>query len=112
MDDLSLSLPFEPYRSATDIPNYGDLTSGEIGANLALGKFYSDFEDRIGLVENYSDLEYQQVAISVGGTYNFTERLYASANLTYSDFDSDEDYVYGDESGSSYYGYLGVGYRF
>ena len=70
------------------------------------------WEDRLPLVENYSDLEYTQIDLTVGGVYDFTERLYTSASLTYSDFDSDEEYVYGDESGSSYYGYVGVGYRF
>ncbi len=77
-----------------------------------LAGFYSDFEGRIGRVENYSDLEYTQIDLSVGGTYNFSDRLYATASATYSDFDSDEEYVYGDESGSVYYGTLGVGYRF
>jgi hypothetical protein len=70
------------------------------------------WENRIGLVENYSDLEYTQIDLTVAGQYDFTERLYTSASLTYSDFDSDEEYVYGDESGSSYHGYVGVGYRF
>ena len=70
------------------------------------------WENRIGQVETYSDLKYTQIDLTVGGTYNFSDRLYTSASLTYSDFDSDEEYVYGDESGSSYYGYAGVGYRF
>jgi hypothetical protein len=70
------------------------------------------WENRIDRVETYSDLEYTRIDLSIGGIYNFTERLYTTANLTYSDFDSDEEYVYGDESGSSYYGHVGVGYRF
>ncbi len=70
------------------------------------------WENRIGLVETYSDLEYSQLDLTVGGTYNFSERLYTTASLTFSDFDSDEEYVFGDESGDSYYGYVGVGYRF
>ncbi len=94
MSGISLTEPFAP-------------TPG-----LPLDIFYSDFEGRIGLVENYSDLEYTQINISLGGTYDFTERLYVTAMTTYSDFDSDEEYVYGDESGSVYYGSLGVGYRF
>ena len=60
------------------------------------------WENRIGLVEDYSELEYTRIDLTI----------YTSASLTYSDFDADEDYVYGDESGSSYYGYAGVGYRF
>ena len=70
------------------------------------------WENRIGRVKNYSDLEYSQIDLTVSSQYDFTERLYTSASLTYSDFDSDEEYVYGDESGSSYHGYVGLGYRF
>ena len=92
MESISLNEPFTP--------------TGVLEA------FYSDFEGRIGLVENYSDLEYTQIDISVGGSYDFTDRLYATASATYSDFDSDEEYVYGDESGSAYYGNVGIGYRF
>jgi predicted porin len=92
MESISLTEPFTP--------------TGVLEA------FYSDFEDRIGLVENYSDLEYTQIDVSIGGSYDFTDRLYATASATYSDFDSDEEYVYGDESGSAYYGNVGIGYRF
>ena len=63
-------------------------------------------------IDDYSDLSYQQYELTVGGTYNFTESLYTSASVTYSDFNTDEMYVYGDEDGSAYYGYFGVGYRF
>ena len=94
MESISLTEPFTP-------------TPG-----TPLAGFYSDFEGRIGLVENYSDLEYTQIDLSIGGSYDFTERLYATASATYSDFDSDEEYVYGDESGSAYYGNVGIGYRF
>ena len=93
MDSISLTQPF----TASGGP---------------LAAFYSDFEDRIGLVENYSDLEYTQIDINIGGSYDFTDRLYATASATYSDFDSDEEYVYGDESGTAYYGNVGIGYRF
>jgi long-subunit fatty acid transport protein len=65
MESISLTEPFTP--------------TGVLEA------FYSDFEDRIGLVENYSDLEYTQIDISIGGSYDFTDRLYATASATYSD---------------------------
>ena len=81
-------------------------------AGTPLAGFYSAFEPRIGSAVNYSDLEYTRIDLSVGGTYNFSDRLYTTASLTYSDFSDDEEYVYGDESGSSYYGYAAVGYRF
>ncbi len=77
-----------------------------------LAGFYNAFEPRIGSVVSYSDLEYTQLDLTVAGTYNFTDRLYTTASLTFSDFEADEEYVYGDESGDAYYGYLGLGYRF
>lgn len=64
------------------------------------------------LIDEYSDLSYEQFQVTVGGTYNFTPSCYTSASLTYDKFISDETYVYGDEDGEAYYGYLGFGYRF
>lgn len=106
MHSISLVAPFAPaggplagfYNPTADSPSTVGTDSG--------------WENRIDRVEDYSELEYTRIDLTIGGTYNFTDRLYTSANLTYSDFDADEDYVYGDESGSSYYGYAGVGYRF
>ena len=63
-------------------------------------------------IDSYSDLSYEQIQLTVGGTYNFTPSCYTTASLTYDKFISDEDYVYGDEDGEAYYGYLGFGYRF
>ena len=64
------------------------------------------------LIDEYSDLSYEQFQVTVGGTYNFTPSCYTSASFTYDKFISDETYVYGDEDGEAYYGYLGFGYRF
>ena len=63
-------------------------------------------------IDTYSDLSYEQYQFSVGGTYNFTPTCYTTASVTYDVFDSGEEYVYGDEDGEAYYGYLGFGYRF
>ncbi len=63
-------------------------------------------------IDTYSDLSYEEYQFTVGGTYNFTPTCYTTAQLTYDVFESDEQYVYGDEDGSAYYGYLGFGYRF
>lgn len=63
-------------------------------------------------IDSYSDLAYEQFQVTVGGTYNFTPSCYTTASLTYDKFISDEMYVYGDEDGTAYYGYLGFGYRF
>jgi hypothetical protein len=64
------------------------------------------------LIDSYSDLSYEQYQITVGGTYNFTPSCYTTASVTYDVFKSDEEYVYGDEDGKAYSGYLAVGSRF
>ena len=105
MDSISLTAPFDPAGGPLAAFYNPDTATPQVVGS-------EGWENRIGLVEDYSELEYTRIDLTIGGTYNFTDRLYTSANLTYSDFDADEDYVYGDESGSSYYGYAGVGYRF
>lgn len=50
--------------------------------------------------------------MTVGGIYSFTDRLYTNLSLTYDAFDSRETYVYGDEDGTAYYGYAGLGWTF
>ena len=71
-----------------------------------------DTSEQNNLIDTYSDLSYEQYQISLGGTYNFTPTCYTTASVTYDAFSSDEEYVYGDEDGTAYYGYLGFGYRF
>ncbi len=63
-------------------------------------------------IDSYSDLSYEQYQLTVGGTYQLTDALYTTASFTYDIFESDEEYVYGDEDGKAYYSYVGVGYRF
>ena len=63
-------------------------------------------------VENYSDLDYEQMNLLVGGTYAFTPAFYMTAEAEYAEFTDNEVYVYGDQSGEYYRGNLGVGYRF
>ena len=72
---------------------------------------YDDYQNN-NKIAGYSDLSYEQYQITVGGTYDFTERMYASASMTYDKFASGDTYVYGDEDGDAYYSYLGFGYRF
>ena len=71
-----------------------------------------DTWDQNNNIDSYSDLSYEQYQLTVGGTYNFTPTCYTTASVTYDVFDSDEEFVYGDEDGQAYYGYLGFGYRF
>ena len=71
-----------------------------------------DTAEQNNLIDGYSDLSYEQYEITVGGTYQFSDALYATASLTYDIFESDEEYVYGDEDGKAYYSYFGVGYNF
>ena len=63
-------------------------------------------------IDEYSDLSYEQYQITMGGTYNFTEAFFTKASFTYDIFESDEEFVYGDEDGTAYYGYVGIGFTF
>jgi hypothetical protein len=105
MSSINHVAPFDATGTLAAFYNADSDSSKTVGTD-------EGWENRVGRVENYSDLEYTQIDLTVSGQYDFTERLYTSASLTYSDFDSDEEYVYGDESGSSYHGYAGIGYRF
>jgi len=71
-----------------------------------------DTEVQNNLIDTYSDLSYEQYEFTAGGTYNFSEAFYTSASFTYDIFDMQEEYVYGDEDGTAYYGYVGFGYNF
>lgn len=71
-----------------------------------------DTETQNNLMDEYSDLSYEQYQITMGGTYNFTEAFYTKASFTYDIFDMQEEFVYGDEDGTAYYGYVGVGWNF
>ena len=104
MDSISLTAPFEPAA--------GSPLAGFYGPDSAPKASAGGWEARVPLVKEYSDLAYQQLDLTLGGTYSFTDSLYTTAMVTYSDFSSDEAYVYGDEDGSLYSGYLGLGYRF
>ena len=71
-----------------------------------------DTWDQNNNIDEYSDLSYEQYQISLGGTYNFTDTFYANVSGTYDIFEMDEEYVYGDEDGTAYYGYAGIGFNF
>jgi hypothetical protein len=88
-----------------DLSNPGDVTL--IGS-------YAKFDDegRITKVENYSDLEYTQIELALGGQYDFSEEFYMTAQAGVDFFDDAEEYVYGDQDGTVYSGYLGFGYKF
>lgn len=76
------------------------------------GAAYYAYNDRNNLIDTYSDLSYTEVLYSVGGKYNFTDSFYVNAQLSYDDFSSDEEYVYGDEDGDVTSGYIGFGWVF
>jgi len=63
-------------------------------------------------IDGYSDLSYEQYSFTLGGTYNFTDALYTRVEGTYDIFYSDEKYVYGDEDGKAFSGYVAIGYKF
>ncbi len=72
---------------------------------------YDNYELNNKIV-SYSDLGYEQFIFNVGGTYNFTDAFYTTASATYDIFNMKDKYVYGDEDGESYYGYVGLGWNF
>lgn len=71
-----------------------------------------DTEEQNNIMDDYSDLSYEQYQLTLGGTYNFTDSFYTNASFTYDIFDAQEEYVYGDEDGDAYYGYVGLGWTF
>ena len=76
------------------------------------GDYNYDTWDLNNLLDEYSDLSYEQYEMTLGGTYNITDALYTTASFTYDIFDMGEEYVYGDEDGTAYYGYVGFGWKF
>ena len=94
-----------------DAEDSWDWNFGDRPALLGNGA-YENLDGYNNEIDSYSDLSYEQYQTTVGGTYQFTEALYASASFTYDVFNSHEEYVYGDEDGEAFSGYVGVGYRF
>lgn len=63
-------------------------------------------------IDSYSDLEYDTLEWNFGGTFNVNDSCYVKANLGAEYFMQDQEYVYGDEEGDVYRGYVGFGYTF
>jgi len=105
MNGINHVAPFDATGTLADFYNADSDSSKTVGTDTG-------WENRIGLVETYSDLEYSRLDLTAGGTYDFTERLYTSCSVTYSELDAEEEYVFGDEDGTAYFAFLGVGYRF
>ena len=92
----------------------GDITirgGTNTAPDINTGTTYDTVEDN-NKIDSYSDLSYEQYQITMGGTYNFTEAFYSTASFTYDIFDMGETFVYGDEDGTAYYGYVGFGWNF
>jgi hypothetical protein len=92
--------------------NSGALLSESVLAPGAYAAVDFDTWEQNNNIDSYSDLSYEQYQITIGGKYDFTDMLYANASFTYDIFDMGETYVYGDEDGTAYYGYVGIGWRF
>ena len=63
-------------------------------------------------MEAFSELDYKVIDVNIGATYNISEKVGLSVNYNYSDVDSGEEYVYGDESGANQAVMGFVTYRF
>lgn len=104
------------YSSATGDWDFSERESlGEVVIrapnDVNTGTAYDTWKQN-NLIAGYSDLEYTQYSFTLGGTYNFTDAFYTKMQGTYDIFESDEEYVYGDEDGKAYSGYLAIGYKF
>lgn len=98
-------------------PVTGEITSAPLSesGNEAPGAYASvNYDDWAmnNLIDSYSDLEYEQYQFNIGGTYNFTDAFYTTFQASYEIFEAEEEYVYGDEDGDAYSGYLAIGYKF
>jgi hypothetical protein len=52
------------------------------------------------MVNTYSDLDYTQVEATLGGNYAIGEKTHVYGSVTLMDLQDDEEYVYGDLSGT------------
>lgn len=87
------------------------LTAPDTGITDPVLEYIYDFE-AVSVIEQYSDLHYQQIDLEFGGTYQFTPALYVAANIGYQIFKDKDPYVYGDLDGDAYQVSLGLGYSF
>ncbi len=62
--------------------------------------------------DEYSDLDYQALELELEATYQILDNLSFTLNYWYSDFDDDEEYVYGDLDGEAYVFTGFITYRF
>jgi len=66
----------------------------------------------LSTVHEYSNLDIQQIDLSIGADYRITNNLSTGCELTYMKYEDDALYVYGDTSGSAKIINLGVSYLF
>ncbi len=66
----------------------------------------------IGHTTQYSKLKFKQAEFNLGGTYHFTPAFYTTAQAGVQWFIDDAPYVYGDQDGTAYRAFAGLGYRF
>jgi len=62
----------------------------------------------VNQMENYSDLDFAQLDITLGASYSINKNVGVGVNYYYTDLNDDEEYVYGDQSSTlqSLMGYL------
>lgn len=96
----------------------GTYTNSEVGMEQM--KDYSGLHEPISgsydydlsTVHEYSDLDIQQIDLSVSVDYQITDNLSAGCGVTYLKYDDNAPYVYGDNTGSTYITNLGISYLF
>lgn len=67
---------------------------------------------QMGPVETYSDLEYAQYTLLVGGAYRFSPVMALKLEAEIATVEDDEEYVYGDQSGDFTRGAVSLAYKF
>ncbi len=107
--DFTGTLSYTVAEAEMDSPNF----PADILVTTGGGRWIAGY--RPNLVNNadeYSDLDYQALELELQATYQILDNVSFTLNYWYSDFDDDEEYVYGDLDGDAYVLTGFITYRF
>jgi len=120
---LNTSYAYSPKLQLSAMVTYNKSTAAldEVIMPDITSRLYNEFTDATDLthqdftfneMDDYSDLDYQLMGLSLGFEYLLSEGLTWTASGEYYDLVDDEGYVYGDESGSLFIIRTGFNYDF
>ncbi len=75
--------------------------------NFAWGAVNPDFSN----IDDWTDLEMDQIQLSIGGSYNITDRISLLTTFTYEDY-NDKEYYIEDDDGSYFAVNAAIEYKF